>query len=261
LCTVVILFRPEHDWPVLIAANRDERRDRPWRAPGAHWPDRPGVIGGIDLLAGGSWLGINDVGLVAAILNRQGALGPEAGKRSRGELVLDALDFADAAEAATALSGLDPLAYRPFNLLIADNRDALLVIHRDGGGRTPMAVRPLPEGLTMITSLEPDDPNSARIRFHRPRFAAAPPPDPSRDDWLSWRTLLGSREREEGGGPSSALFIDPIPAGDPGGFGTVSSSLIALPAIARPAGNPIWRFASGTPENWRWEDVALGTRN
>ena len=86
MCTLVILRRPAHDWPVLIAANRDEMRDRPWRPPARHWPDRPEVVAGLDELAGGSWLGINDHGVVAGILNRVGSLGPAPNKRSRGEL-------------------------------------------------------------------------------------------------------------------------------------------------------------------------------
>src|SRR5258707_251483 len=80
--------RPEHAWPVIIGANRDEMIGRPSQPPGRHWPDRAEIVGGLDLLAGGSWLGVNDWGVAAAILNRQGSLGPAAGLRSRGELVL-----------------------------------------------------------------------------------------------------------------------------------------------------------------------------
>ena len=84
MCTLVILRRPEHRWPVLIGANRDEMIDRPWDPPGRHWPDRPEVVAGLDRLAGGSWLGVNDWGVAAAILNRHGSLGPAPGQRSRG---------------------------------------------------------------------------------------------------------------------------------------------------------------------------------
>src|SRR5215472_12933777 len=108
MCTVVILRRPDHRWPVLIGANRDEMIDRPWRSPDRHWPDRPEVVAGLDVLAGGSWLGINDWGVAAAVLNRTGSLGPAPDRRSRGELVLEALDHADAVTAAEALSYLDP---------------------------------------------------------------------------------------------------------------------------------------------------------
>ena len=86
-------------------------------------------MAGLDVQAGGSWLGINDHGVVAGVLNRAGTLGPAAGKRSRGELVLEALDHADAAAAAQALGDLDPDAYRPFNLVIADDRDAFWLRH------------------------------------------------------------------------------------------------------------------------------------
>ena len=120
MCTLVILRRPEHDWPVVIGANRDEMIDRPALPPGRHWPDRAEVVAGLDLEAGGSWLGVNDWGVAAAILNRHGSLGPAAGLRSRGELVLEALDHADVGRARRC--HLDPAAYRSFNLIVADNR-------------------------------------------------------------------------------------------------------------------------------------------
>ena len=55
----------EKNW---LAANRDEMADRPWHPPGRHWPERPQVVAGQDQLAGGSWLGLNDAGVVAAVL-------------------------------------------------------------------------------------------------------------------------------------------------------------------------------------------------
>ena len=57
---------------MLIAANRDEMRGRPWSPPGRHWPQRPGIVAGQDREAGGTWLGANDAGVVAAVLNRVG---------------------------------------------------------------------------------------------------------------------------------------------------------------------------------------------
>ena len=47
MCTLVILRRPEAKWPLILAANRDELRSRPWRPPARHWQDRPDVVAGM----------------------------------------------------------------------------------------------------------------------------------------------------------------------------------------------------------------------
>ena len=76
MCTVVVLVRPGHAWPLMLAANRDERLDREWDPPGDYGPDYPGVIAGRDRSGGGTWMGVNRHGVVATVLNRQGSLGP-----------------------------------------------------------------------------------------------------------------------------------------------------------------------------------------
>jgi|GEM_PF-5933027 len=96
LCTLFILRRPGHDWPLLLAANRDEVRHRPAEPPARHWPDRPGVVAALDRTGGGSWLGVNDQALVAAVMDRKDSLGPLPGKRRRCELELEALEHAEA---------------------------------------------------------------------------------------------------------------------------------------------------------------------
>ena len=249
MCTLVILRRPGHDWPVLIAANRDEMRDRPWRPPGRHWPDRPEVVAGLDERAGGSWLGINDHGVVAGILNRVGSLGPAPDKRSRGELVLEALDHADAADAAGALADLNGDAYRSFNMLIADSRDAVWLRH--DGGRA-IELRPLPAGFSMLTAHDINSAESSRVREHLPRFEAAAVPDPDTGDWTSWQELLASRDSEPGHAPFGAMRIE-----TDGGFGTISSSLIALARPKSEPRQPIWLFAQGPAGAHRFEPVEL----
>ncbi len=204
MCTLIILRRPDNPWPLILAANRDEMLDRPWTAPGRHWPDRAEVVAGRDDLAGGSWLGVNATGVVAAVLNRHGTLGPAPGARSRGELVLEALDHPDAASAAKAFADLDPKAYRSFNLVIADNRDAFLVRSLGASGHKVAAI---PAGLSLLTAHELNDESSARIRYYRPRFAEAAPLDPERADFSSWEKLLASREQEPDAGPHGALTI------------------------------------------------------
>jgi hypothetical protein len=250
LCTLVILRRPAHDWPLILAANRDEMIDRPWQPPARHWPDRPQVLAGLDELAGGTWLGLNDDGVAAAVLNRRSSLGPESGKRSRGELVLEALDHAEAEAAAADLLHLDPRAYRTFNLVIADAENCYWLRNRgeDGPGRIEIDA-PL-AGLSMLTAGDLDDRTSPRIRAYLPRFreAQAPRPDPETGgDWAAWQALLSSRAYAAEDGPLAAMSLVTDT-----GFGTVSSSLIALPARPTSFGltpaKTVWLFAPGRPD-------------
>ena len=246
MCTLVILRRPGHDWPVLIAANRDEMAGRPWKPPARHWPDREEVVGGIDLESGGSWLARNDHGVVAAILNRAGSLGPAPGKRSRGELVLDALDHADAGAAAVALADLDPGAYRPFNLVLADNTSAWWLASREGA--RAIVVERIPEGLSMLTAHDMNAPDSSRVERYLPLFRDAAAPDPEEGDWSTWQALMASRESDDDYFGAMNIVTD-------GGFGTLSSSLIALPAPGAPDPRGKWLFANGRPGEAEYETV------
>jgi hypothetical protein len=250
MCTLAILRRPEHEWPLVIGANRDEMIDRAAEPPGRHWPDRPEVVAGRDLLAGGTWLGLNDWGVAAAVLNRHGSLGPAAGLRSRGELVLEALDHADAVDAATALSHLDPAAYRSFNLIIADNRDAFWLRHADGTGKIELAAVKM--GLSLIGAGDIDDFATPRLAFALIPFSAAPVPDDT-GGWGAWEALL-SDDRPPRGGPSEAALRFQTPRG----YGTVSSALIALPAAPSPTCRAVFRHADWLPRAAPWRDVGGG---
>jgi len=252
MCSLIILRRPGHDWPLLIAANRDELLSRPSRPPARHWPDRPDVVAGLDENGGGSWLGINDHGLVAAVLNRTGTLGPASGKRSRGELVLEALDHAEAGAAAGALADLHPDAYRPFNLIIAGPRDAYWLRH---GGDGEIRVHPIANGLHMLTAGELDDLMEPRIRRFLPQFREAPTPDPEHDDWAAWQAFLAHTDFDDAGDPNAAMTLRMTVDGDT--FATRSSSLIAIPAYPGFEHRPRWWHADGAPDRTAFAPVAL----
>ncbi len=215
-----------------MAANRDEMLDRPWRPPAAHWPDRPDVVGGLDTLAGGTWLAVNRAGMVAGVLNRTGSLGPQAGFRSRGELPLMALDRGSARAAAAALAGLDGGQYRSFNLVVADAGAGFFV---RGLGHGPVGVAALAPGLHMVTASDPDDMDNPRVARHLPAFAAAEPPAPP--DWKSWPGLLAD---------SSGVLAETLNVPPTRGFGTASSALLA---VGSRGGVPerAFLFAAGAP--------------
>jgi uncharacterized protein with NRDE domain len=239
VCTVITLQRPGHAWPLLLAANRDERIDRAWDAPGAYWPDQPDVVAGRDRLGGGTWMGVNAAGVVATILNRSGSLGPADGKRSRGQLPLLALAAPTAGAAAAAVAALDGADYRSFNMVIADRESVWFV--RNLGDGAPAALLMTP-GLHMVTAHDPDASISPRVVRHRPRFAAAPVPAPP--DWAAWEALLA-----DSAGPfDAALAVPPH-----GGFGTVSASLFGVPD----RGRPVWRFARGMAGQATFKTVGL----
>jgi uncharacterized protein with NRDE domain len=120
MCLVALAIDQSRRFPLVVAANRDEYFDRAtqrlaWWSPG---PGRPDILGGRDLQAGGTWLGLTAAGRMAFVTNvRQGhALDPDA--PSRGEIVSLWLrgDLPhDRFWAQVALSG-----YNPFNLIAAD---------------------------------------------------------------------------------------------------------------------------------------------
>ena len=239
VCTLIILVRPGHSWPLVFAANRDERLDRTWDPPAAWWPERPGVIAGRDHGAGGTWMGVNRYGVVAAVLNRQGSLGPAPGKRTRGKLPLIALGAKSAREAAQTLAARDAGQWRSFNLVVGDATGAVFLRGLGQGRLQPQPLRP---GLHMVTAHDPDDWESPRVARHLPRFAAAERPDPPR--WGSWPALLADR----GGAPAEQLNVVPR-----GGFGTVCASLLAIPAVG-----PIsWLFAAGPPHTAPFVSVRI----
>ena len=230
MCTVVVLFRPGHAWPLLLAANRDEQIARAWDSPAAHWPDYPGVIAGRDRTAGGTWMAVNGRGVVATVLNRQGSLGPAAEKRSRGELPLRAAACGSAAAAAAAIMALDSGQWRSFNMVLAD-REGAVFLRGLGAGR--IECQKLAPGCHMVTAHDVDDPESPRVARHLARFSASIPPAPPA--WGEWPALLSDRS----GLPGEQINVLPR-----AGFGTVSSSLLAIPAT----GPTVWLFAAGAPD-------------
>jgi hypothetical protein len=194
----------------------------------------------LDRLAGGSWLGINQAGLVAVMLNRHGSLGPAPGRRSRGELVLAALSHSELETAASAVAARPAAEYRRFNLVLANACRVLLVLHRQTGR---IEVEPVAPGLHLLASGELDDTEHPRIRRFLARFQHADVPDPETGDWRAWRELLVCRTTGGSDAPEAAMNLE-----FPNGFGTRSSSLIALPADPQVRGRPFWLFADGPPD-------------
>ncbi|MGN9840354.1 NRDE family protein [Nonomuraea sp. H19] len=155
MCTLIV----RTGQPLTLMGVRDEFADRPWEGPGEHWPEYPGVIGGRDLKAGGTWLAVNPAARrAAALLNGHGTAAPETTKVSRGDLALRA-----------AYTGEPPGAgltrYDPFHLVIAD-LTGIRMFSWDGDRLTTSV---LPEGTSMVVN-SGLDPDSERVAAYLPRF-------------------------------------------------------------------------------------------
>ncbi|WP_258939900.1 NRDE family protein [Actinomadura luteofluorescens] len=231
MCTAIISVDPSSPVPVLLVGVRDEFVARAWEPPGPHWPDRPGLVGGRDLRAGGTWLAV-DPGAprAAVVLNGRGVMAPEAGRASRGELPLRV-----AADGKLGRPGL--AAFDPFHLVGAEP-DRVRLWSWDGTALTERALGP---GLHMIVNsglegegqLEGETEDAymaARLAHFRPLLAAAPRPEPRLEDpvertWGAWLPLV------DGDGLPRAdhrALLPLLDLGDGRVWGTTSVSLVAL---------------------------------
>lgn len=120
MCLIIAAWKAHPEFPLIVAANRDEYYKRP--SIGAHsWKESPEVLGGRDLEKGGTWFGVNKRGHFAAVTNfRGGSL--ERNGRSRGELVARYLLSGQPCDTFFREIDRDRSRYNPFNLLISDGQ-------------------------------------------------------------------------------------------------------------------------------------------
>lgn len=164
MCLIVVGWRVHPDYPLVVAANRDEFHARPSAAM-ARWPDAPHIIGGRDLEAGGTWLGITDTGRFAAVTNIREP-GAAKGALTRGALTRNFL--ASERTASDYAATLDNRQYSGFNLLLADGDELVYCTNRDGPPRS------LPPGIYGVSNHLLDSPWPKLLTARR-RFAAALP--------------------------------------------------------------------------------------
>ncbi|MFB9249358.1 NRDE family protein [Sphaerisporangium melleum] len=179
---MIVSFAPGSATPVVLAGVRDELLSRPWQAPAAHWPDRPALVGGRDLLAGGTWLAADPGGpRVAALLNGRGTEAPGHLRRSRGVLPLEAVVHGG--------PPADLTPYDPFHLLVAGRRGVRLWSW--DGAEVTEAEPPAGVHIVVNSGWETGE-QDPRVAFFRPRFAAAVRPsavDAGGVTWEDWHHL------------------------------------------------------------------------
>jgi uncharacterized protein with NRDE domain len=231
VCTLALYFNVFDDMPLLVAANRDEHFDRP-SAPPTAISGEPRIVAGRDLRVGGTWLGVNNHGLLVGILNRRqnnnGNNDPlMTTPRSRGLLCMDMLQRRSVAEGFDFIAA-HQVAYNPFTLIFADRQSAGVAYNNH---EPKIVAKRLEPGLHVFSSAAELDLNSAKADRAHPRFAQ-----------LKDRTSVGAADAKTWLAELRAVLADHSlrdGSDDPGDAicvhrettGTVSSSVVALAAV------------------------------
>ena len=117
MCLIFLSYNQHPDYPLIIAANRDEFLDRP-ALPLDYWPDNPKILAGKDLTGGGTWLGVTLSGYFSMLTNYRDMANIKANAPTRGKLVLDYLkgEF----DPSSYLQALDASGsqYNGYNILL-----------------------------------------------------------------------------------------------------------------------------------------------
>jgi uncharacterized protein with NRDE domain len=230
VCTLALYLNVFADLPLLVAANRDEHFDRP-SAPPAEIAGDPRMVAGRDLRMGGTWLGVNDYGLLVGILNRRqndnGNTEPVmAMTRSRGLLCMDLLRCKSIAEGFDFIAA-HQAAYCPFTLIFAERQSAGVAYNNHNSKIVSKRLEP---GLHVFSSAAELDLNSAKADRAHPRFAPLKDrPLTSRAEPATWlgdlRGVLADHTLRDGSNdPGDAICVHRQSTG------TVSSSVVAMVA-------------------------------
>ncbi|MCC6784744.1 MAG: NRDE family protein [Planctomycetes bacterium] len=227
MCLLIVLAGIDPDWPVIVASNRDEERARGAAPPGLFVGTQHRMLSPRDRRAGGTWLAVSERRLFAGLTNLS-ASPRRAGARTRGALPHLALDAADVAEAvALVREELARAVYDGFQLVLSSGTDTRLLEHEDGRLTEHRLV-----GGALVVS------NQHRIgELVLPGLEATCAPGLTLDERLAMLAALLLDEGERSGHRI-------LKRG--GEYGTVSSSLIALPAAD--VRRLVWRYAAGSPD-------------
>lgn len=164
MCTLIAALRSFENYPLIIAANRDERMDRR-SSPIKVWAGAHPFLAPRDDESGGTWVGVNPFGLFVGITNRFGASRNPALK-SRGLIVTEALKCPTASGLHEVMLKFDFEQFNPFHLLYADAKDAFVSWY-DGERFSHQA---LSSGLHIVTERSLGGDDKARTELIRSRW-------------------------------------------------------------------------------------------
>ena len=258
VCLLIALFRTVPGAPLIVAANRDERLDRPAVPMTVLRDAHPRILGGRDELAGGTWLAVNQHGVVAGLTNQPSPGGRDPVKRSRGEIPLKFASYRTASAAVTEVCAtLDPAVYNPCWMFVGD-RESLYFIEINGAAEiAPVELGP---GLHVLENA-PLRPRSAKALLVTDLVSHAlqKQPEAGPDAAVAaLETVLGDHRPARAQDAADAATGRVLPAAvsaacvHADGYGTRSALTVSVPVSGRPG----VRVAQGRPCENALHDVS-----
>jgi len=144
MCLIVFAYRVHPEYPVVIAANRDEFYNRPTAVMG-EWSDAPNILAGRDLKGGGTWMGIGRNGRMAALTNFREPDLQRTGAPTRGHLVSDFLKGRDSLNQYINKLSSTYKNYNGYSILLSENGQWVYYSNRSDG---PQELTPGIHGLS-----------------------------------------------------------------------------------------------------------------
>jgi uncharacterized protein with NRDE domain len=133
MCLILVAWHAHPDYPLVLAANRDEYHAR--AAAPAGWWKQPQILAGRDLSAGGTWLGVTRDGRFAALTNFRDPARQLGDAVSRGAIVPATLAAAVPVAVRLEQLGHEANAYNAFNLIFSDREQLAVYESVEGKGR------------------------------------------------------------------------------------------------------------------------------
>ena len=250
MCTSIVLFNKSKKWPVIIGSNRDESLNRGSKFPSRHWKKHyPNIIAGKDEEKKGSWIGVNDNGLVAIIHNRKLDLNVER-KTSRGKVILEILKYTKVNDSLKYLKDLDRYNYNNFNLLIASYCECYWIKHDINNNH--LIIQKIEKGLSIITDKDLNDRNDKKIDFYFQLFSSLNIPSPSENNWEIWKENLTNHDIDFLQDNQKICFTN-----HEFNYGTRSSSLIAIPNPKKTNEKLVFKSTNTYPTKNNYIDVKI----
>jgi uncharacterized protein with NRDE domain len=249
MCVFSVAYRVFPECPIFVLTNRDESTERPSLSPRVCLSGGPGRqralwFGGADERAGGTWLGINPHGLLAAVTNRQTTAVTPPNARSRGLLCREVLTQSSAESAFDWVHDeLSTNDYAGFNLIILSARSAFVLEKADD-----KRVRTLEPGVHTIGNGHLDAADDRRVQ---------------RTQNLATEMIRGARHWTDCVEQAKAICGLHAQGDEPGiclhgeKWGTVGSTIVGLALDSRES---VYHYAAGPPCRTPYVDYSTSLR-